>query len=139
MNDLIKWAKKMRPYIEKASISLDDKDASSVPELFPWMTYNNALIKAGTRINWYGTVKRAAVDLWATEENNPDKAPTLWEDIAYKDGIRYIPATITAGTAFAKDELGWWENELYKSLIDNNVWTPAAYPTGWEKQETPEE
>lgn len=136
---LIEEAKKMRPFLEKAATSLDDKDASQCAFFFPIIKYDNSLIKAGTRFNWYGTVKRAAVDLWATEENNPDKAPTLWEDIAYKDGIRYIPATITAGTAFAKDELGWWENELYKSLIDNNVWTPAAYPTGWEKQETPEE
>ena len=139
MNELIKWAKKVRPLIEKASVSLDDKDASDAPELFPQMKNNNSLINAGTRINWYGVVKRAAVDLWDTENNNPDNAPALWEDIAYKDGIRYIPTTLTAGTAFAKDEFGWWENELYKSLIDSNVWTPAAYPTGWEKQETPEE
>lgn len=135
MNDMIKWAKKLRPYIEKAAISLDDLDASSAPELFPMLKENNALISAGTRINWFGTIKRAAVDLWDTEANNPVNAPSLWEDIAYKDGIRYIPETITAGTAFAKDELGWWKEELYKSLIDSNVWTPEAYPDGWEKQE----
>lgn len=135
MNDMIKWAKKLRPYIEKAAISLDDLDASSAPELFPMLKENNALISAGTRINWFGTIKRAAVDLWDTEANNPVNAPSLWEDIAYKDGIRYIPETITAGTAFAKDELGWWKEELYKSLIDANVWTPEAYPAGWEKQE----
>jgi hypothetical protein len=34
--------------------------------------------------------------------------------------------------AFAKDELGWREDVLYKSLIDANVWTPEAYPSGWE-------
>ena len=135
MNDLIKWARKVRPYLEKASISLDDKDASVVPEFYPMLKNKNDLIKAGTRIDWFGTLKRAAVDLWDTEANNPVNAPSLWEDIAYKDGIRYIPETITAGTAFAKDELGWWKEELYKSLIDSNVWTPEAYPTGWEKQE----
>ena len=135
MNDMIKWAKKLRPYVEKAAISLDDLDASSAPELFPMLKGNNALISAGTRINWLGTIKRAAVDLWDTEANNPVNAPSLWEDIAYKDGIRYIPETITAGTAFVKDELGWWKEELYKSLIDANVWTPEAYPAGWEKQE----
>ena len=134
MNDLIKWAKKLRPYVEKAAISLDDLDASSVPELFPMLKNNGALVTAGTRINWYGVVKRAAVDLWDTENNNPDNAPALWENIAYKDGIRYIPETITVTSAFAKEELGWWGEELYKSLIDNNVWTPTAYPAGWEKQ-----
>ena len=125
MNELIKMAKKLRPYIENASCA---------PELFPMYKNDGRLITAGTRINWGGIVKRAAVDLWATEENAPDVALALWEDIAYKDGIRYIPETITAGTMFMKDELGWWNEELYKSLIDNNVWTPVAHPNGWEKQ-----
>ena len=90
-------------------------------------------MSAGTRINWYGKVKRAAVDLWDRTENNPDNAPTLWEDLAYRDGIRIIPETITAGLAFAKDELGWWGDTLYKSLLDANVWTPEQNASGWEK------
>ena len=129
---LIEEARKMRPFLEKAAISLDDKDASQCVGFYPVMQYNNNLIPAGTRIHWNNMLKRASVDLWDTETNNPDNAPTLWEDITYKDGIRYIPETITAGTAFAKDELGWWQEELYKSLIDSNVWTPTAYPAGWE-------
>ena len=90
-------------------------------------------MSAGTRINWYGKVKRAAVDLWDRTENNPDNAPTLWEDLAYRDGIRIIPETITAGLALAKDELGWWGDTLYKSLLDANVWTPEQNASGWEK------
>lgn len=103
------------------------------PDLFPRLKGDGSLVKAGTHINWKGTVKRAAVDLWDTEANNPDNAPSMWEDIAYKEGIRIIPETITAGTAFAKDECGWWEDTLYRSIYDGaNVWTPAAYPAGWE-------
>jgi hypothetical protein len=98
------------------------------------MQYNGKLIKAGTRINWNGTVMRAATDLWDTEENNPQNAPTLWEEINYRSGYRVIPETITVGTAFAMDEIGWWKDMLYKSLIANNVWNPDAYPAGWEKQ-----
>ena len=30
-----------------------------------------------------------------------------------------------------KDERGWWKNVLYTSLLDNNVWTPEANPSGW--------
>ena len=110
---------------------VDDQTASIAPELFDMLEQNGKLIKAGTRINWHGTLKRAAVDLWDTEENNPDNAPTLWEDIAYKKGIRIIPDVITASTAFAKGEQGWWGNVLYESLIDANVWTPEAWPGGW--------
>jgi hypothetical protein len=112
---------------------VDDQTASIAPEVYADMAYDGSLIKAGTRINWNGTLKRAAVDQWDMEINNPDNAPTLWEDIAYKGGIRIIPEVITAGTAFTKGEQGWWGDVLYTSLIDANVWTPEAYPDGWER------
>ena len=79
------------------------------------------------------TPQKAAVALWDTAENNPDNAPSLWENIEYKDGYRIIPDTLTVTTAFAKGECGWWNDVLYRSLMDGNVYTPAVYPQGWEK------
>ena len=129
---ILEQARKYRAIIESAMALTDDKVASEAPDLFPVLAEDNSLVTVGTRINWNGTLKRAAVDLWDTESNNPDNAPSLWEDIAYREGYRIIPETITVGTAFAKDELGWWGEDLYKSLIDANVYTPVAYPAGWE-------
>ncbi len=126
-------ARQLRAMIEAAAGNLTDADASTAAELFPRLKQDGSLVSAGTRINWNGKVKRAAVDLWDRTENNPENAPTLWEDLAYRDGIRIIPETITAGTAFAKDELGWWGDTLYKSLLDANVWTPEQNASGWEK------
>lgn len=131
MGSLIDLARKLRPIIEQAAQSLDDKTASDAPEIFGGMHYDGALIKAGTRINWHGTLKQAAVDLWDNEDSNPDNAPALWQDIAYKQGIRVIPQTITVTTAFAKGERGWWGDAVYESLIDANVYTPEQYPAGW--------
>lgn len=128
-------ALRLRAIIETAAASLDDKTASTAPTLFPRLKQDGSLIKAGTRINHNGSIKRAAVDLWDTADNSPDNAPTLWEDILYRDGYRIIPEVITAGTAFALDELGWWGDKLYKSLLSANVYTPAQYPNGWELQE----
>lgn len=133
-----KWLDRARPVrnaMDKAGGYLTDAQASESALIYPQMRYAGDLIQAGTRINWNGQLKRAAVDLWDTEQNNPDNAPPLWEDINYRDGYRVIPETITAGTAFAKDELGWWGDVLYRSLLDANVWTPAQYPSGWEVAE----
>lgn len=127
-----KEALRLRAIVEQAAASLDDKTASTAGILFPRLKQDGHLVKAGTRINWNGTLKRAAVDLWDTEANNPDNAPTLWEDIAYRYGFRVIPQTITAGTAFAMDECGWWGDTLYRSTISANVWTPEQYSAGWE-------
>lgn len=130
--NILENARKLRKIIEQASESLTDAVASEAPELFASLKYDGGLVKAGTRINWNGVVKRAAVDLWDTEANNPSNAPTLWEDIAYKQGYRIIPETITAGTAFSNGEMGWWGDTLYKSLMEGNVHTPKVAPHVWE-------
>ncbi len=132
MGNLVDLARKLRPFIIQAAQSLDDKTASEATELFDSLKNDGNLIKAGTRINWAGTLKQAAVDLWDTETNNPDNAPSLWRDIAYKQGIRIIPTTITVTEAFSIGERGWWGEALYESLFDANVYTPKQYPTGWK-------
>ena len=123
---------RLRAIVEQAAASLDDQTASEGAALFPRLKGDGSLVAAGTRICWNGVIKRAAVDLWDTDTNTPDAAPTLWEDIAYRQGYRIIPATITAGAAFAQGECGWWGDVLYRSTISSNVWTPDAYPAGWE-------
>ena len=129
---ILDTARAMRRVIEQGAAVLDDRTVSTAPEALPRLRQDGSLIKAGKRVNWNGTIKRAAVDLWDTAENTPDAAPALWEDIGYREGYRIIPETITAGTAFAMDELGWWGGTLYRSLLDANVWTPDANPSGWE-------
>jgi hypothetical protein len=132
----VERARELRAMIEKAAgAGLDDKDGSAAVELYPVLKGGGALVSAGTRINWKGSLKRAAVDLWDTAENTPEAAPTLWEDVLYKNGVRVIPTTITVGLAFAKDELGYWGDDLYKSLVDANVYTPEQYAQNWERVE----
>lgn len=123
---------RLRAIVEQAVASLDDQTASEGAALFPRLKEDGSLIKAGKRINWNGVLKQAAVDLWDTTENNPDNAPSLWTDIAYRDGIRIIPETITVSQAFALDELGWWQEHVYRSTIAANVYTPDQYAAGWE-------
>lgn len=127
-----KEARAFRSLVVQGATSLDDKTVSTAPDVLPRMQYDGSLIKNGTRINWGGAIKRAASDLWDREDQNPDNAPTLWEDVLYRDGIRIIPNQITVGLAFSENELGWWGDTLYRSLHDNNVYTPSEYPDWWE-------
>ena len=126
-------AEKFIEAIKAVRENTDDKNASRGVALYPTLKADNSLIKAGTRINHNGVLFKAAVDLWDREENAPENAPTLWEEIQYHEGIRIIPEVITAAGAFAKDELGYWkaDRKVYKSLLDANVYTPAVYPQGW--------
>ena len=129
-------AERIRAQVEAGAAALPDAEASIEPSLTRKMRYDGSLIKAGTRIDWGGVLKRAAVDLWDTEENNPDNALDLWENVLYRDGIRVIPDVITAGLAFSYDELGWWGDVLMRSILPGektNVYTPEQYPAAWEE------
>ena len=128
---------KLRELIEQAAVSLPDKEASEGAELFPRLTGDGSLVKAGTRINHGGVVKKAAVDLWDTVENDPDHAPTVWVDIDYVDGVRKIPQTdsgiFDAPLAFAEGEDGYSavDGMIYTSRVNGNVYTPQLVPTNW--------
>ena len=130
--NILERARALRPIIEQAAQSLDDKSASTSTELFPKLKQDGSLVKAGSRIDWHGTIMRAAVDLWDTAENNPANAPLLWNVISYKNGFRFIPSVITVTEQFSKGEYGWWNNKLYESIIDANVHTPESFPSGWK-------
>lgn len=131
-------ARAIRQILVNGSASLTDAAVSMAPECLDRTTYDGSLIKHGTRINWGGTIKRAAVDLWDREDNDPDHAPTLWEDVLYRKGYRIIPETITVGLAFSSGEIGWWGDVLYRSKVDNNVYTPDQYAANWEPVEAEE-
>ena len=113
--------------------SATDAQASTAVGAYPVLSYNGECVLVGTRINWKGTIKRAAVDLWDTQENNPDNAPALWENIDYYKGYRIIPEVITVGLLFSKGQCGWWiDGKLYESVVDNNNYTPEQYPPNWK-------
>lgn len=127
-------AQKLIADIVKLREFVTDAQASLVVSVYPTLKQDGSLIKFGTRINHNGTIIRAAVDLYDTETNSPENAPILWETLNYKEGCRIIPEVITVGTAFSKGELGWWNDELYESLVDSNVYTPNQYAPNWSKQ-----
>lgn len=114
-----------------------DQFASLAPSVYPkWETAkdeaNPELIKAGTRFLHDGRIVKVTVDVWNLAQNSPENSPTLYEELEYRDGVRVIPDIITVTKAFALDELGWWNDAVYKSRVSANVYTPEQYPANWE-------
>ena len=130
-------AKEARLIVEGYAASLDDAAASVTPHFTREMAYDGKLIAAGTRIQWEGGLKRAAVDLWDTEANNPANAPNLWEDVAYYKGYRIIPDVFTSTTAFGLGEVGYFKEDgcFYESLMAGNTYQPVIAPDVWKKRE----
>ena len=128
---LIEYARNLRAVIEEMTATASDAVVSKAPAACPKLKQDGSLVRAGTKINWNGVVKKAGSDLWDTELNDPDHAPTLWEDLLYKDGYRIIPETITVTGAFSDGEKGWWKGQLWESTANNNVYNPDQYPENW--------
>lgn len=125
----------LRSKIEEAIQALDlpFSDASEIPELYPTLKQSGALVPYRTIICWTdGSLYMAAQDLWDLESNDPAHLPGGWVKLMYRDGYQIIPETMTTANLFMKDEIGWWQDQLYKSKIDYNSWNPSAYPDGWE-------
>lgn len=129
----------MRRAIEHGAASLSDKEVSVTPEILPRMRYTGKAIEAGTRINWKGKVKSAAVTLWDREDCDPDNAPTLWNNIPYRKGIRVIPEYIPTTDPFSEGEEGIDDNDVvWVSKYNNNTYTPKQYAANWTRKEAAE-
>lgn len=130
---VLEQVKALRAALDNLAENATDAVASVAVIAYPKLKKDSSLVKAGTRINWKGVIKKAVVDLWDTVENNPDNAPTLWEDLPYKDGYRIIPEVITVTAAFSEGECGWWDDVLYRSKVNGNVYNPSQYLNNWEE------
>ena len=124
----------LRSLMERlAAAATNITDAANATAFYPRLKYDGSLISYKDRINWHGVTMMARTALYDREENDPDHAPNLWAAIRQRNGIRYIEADMCAELAFDNGERGWWNDELYESLMAGNVYTPATAPTVWRK------
>ena len=121
------------------AMTIDNQTAGRMIDYFPTRSEfcdEGALIPAKTRVrddNDATVIWRNNVDLWNTPENSPENAPTLWDKIAYHDGIRIIPDVIPATLAWMNGDLGWRDGHVYKSGMDGNVYLPGTQGVPWEQ------
>lgn len=134
-------ARKLRAIVEMAALSLPNKHAFEAVLLFhdhkPDVAFwDGHLVTTGTRIRWGGKLVAAANDLWATENNNPDNAPALWEHIEYRDGYRVLNCAITASNPVLPGERCWENDVLYENISGTTtVYRPSEYSAAWAKVE----
>lgn len=69
----------------------------------------------------------------STADNNvwePTTAGAPWKECT-EDGSDIV-AEYVAGTIYAAGDQVVYDGAVYTSLIDNNSWSPADYPAGWQ-------
>ena len=124
----------LRAMIEKSSVGLSDNDALEAVELFPvWAAdteyASNVRLRYGEKL--YRCVQAHTSQIgW-----EPDKTPALWTEVAKPGEIPVWRQPTGAQDAYNKGDRVHYpdaDGPVYESLIDGNVWSPEAYPAGWE-------
>lgn len=62
----------------------------------------------------------------------PEELPAQWGFKWSKNPEHALPFIALSTSPYMKDEVCSEDGVVYKSKIDNNVFSPSAYPQGWE-------
>ena len=124
---------RMRPYVEKAVQSLKDEEALEVPNLYPkWKPGQE--YAAGYRLLYDGVLYCVLQPHTSQESWTPNAAPSLFAKVLIPDPD-VIPEWEQPDSTnpYMKGDKVRFDGKIYESLIDNNIWSPAAYPAGWRE------
>ena len=130
---LLELAHKLRPYIEKAAISLTDEDALEAPNLFP--NWEDAFIYAvGDRVRYEGTLYKCLQAHTSQAAWTPIAAASLWAKVLIPDA-NVIPEWEQPDSTnpYMQGDKVMFNGVVYESVINNNIWSPSAYPAGWKE------
>ena len=128
----IERARALRPYIEKAAISLTDEDALQAVELFPQWVVEHAYV-VGERLQYNGVLYRVVQAHTSQADWTPDITPALFVVVSLDEWPEFVQPT-GVHDAYNKGDKVTFNSKHYISLIDGNVYSPAAYPAGWQEQ-----
>ena len=130
-----KWydaALPVRESMDAAGAMLTDEQAAAVPALYSaWET--GTAYNAGDRRTYGGVLYKCLQAHTSQDDWTPDVAVSLWSTVLIPDPD-VIPDWVQPDStnAYMKGDKVRYNGVVYRSLIDNNVWSPDAYPAGWE-------
>lgn len=127
-------AYKLREMLHKASASLPDEDALEAVELFPLWAADTAY-EVDIRVRYNAKLYRCEQAHTSQADWTPDSTPALWTEVAKPGEIPVWRQPTGAQDAYMTGDMVHYptaDDPVYRSVIDNNIWSPEAYPAGWE-------
>lgn len=112
--------------------SATDEQALTVPALYPaWRSETE--YHAGDRVLHGGVLYKVLQVHISQADWTPDITPALFVVVSLDEWPDFVQPT-GAHDAYNKGDKVTFEGKHYISLIDGNVYSPAAYPVGWQEQ-----
>lgn len=116
--------------VEKGDI--DETTASENANMFI-LWGENVKYSINTLLQYNGSLYRVLQEHTSQSDWTPDKTPSLYKALGIsKNGILEWSQPISSVDAYNIGDEVVYNGVHYRSLIDNNVWSPTDYPQGWE-------
>lgn len=132
---LLELARKLRPYIEKAAVSLNDEDALAAKELYPQWSGKGVPYKVDERVRYEGVLYKVLLAHTSQESWTPIAAPSLFAKVLIPDED-VIPEweQPDSTNAYQIGDKVTYNGKTWESIVANNVWAPGIY--GWKEINT---
>lgn len=123
-------------YAEKTT-KMSDTIALLIPDVFPVWSGDSVEYKKDFRLTYNGTLYKVLQDHTSQADWTPEAAPSLFAKVLVSaDGTPQEWQQPDSTNAYMTGDRVLYNGNVYESLIDNNVWSPAAYPQGWKQIDT---
>ena len=66
----------------------------------------------------------------------PEELPAQWGFVWSTDLAKALPFVALSTSPYMTGDCCTEGGHVYRSTMDNNVWAPSGYPSGWEEVET---
>lgn len=134
MIDIIEKAKELRATVERLAQLLNDKDALENIELFPKWSGEAKNYEANYKVKYQNKLYRVLKAHISNIDNTPAEAAALYAEVQYSPEGNPLPwVQPTSANPYKTGDKVIYNNKIYKSLIDNNTWSPDDYPLAWEE------
>lgn len=123
MDNLIKLAIKLRSYIEKAVVVLEDSEALEAIQLFPQWSSDEKEYETGDRVRYENILYKCLYSHTSNSKNDPSSALDLWEEIILKTN------EIIEWDSTNQYQLGdkvMYNEKIWESTVNNNMWPPGT-------------
>lgn len=141
MIDRLQAAEQFRRALQLFAASLTDEQALEVATIYDSWKINHSYIVGEFLI--YGTNETGDPQLYkivqahtSQEDWTPNSTPSLYEPIGLNEqGYPVWSRPSGAHDAYNTGDIVDYNGQLYKSLINGNVYSPDEYLAGWELYE----
>lgn len=131
MGVIIEKARRLRHKIEDLAITMTDEEGLEYVDLF--VNWGEGITYAvGDRVKFGDTLYKCVQAHTSQNDWTPDLTPALWTRVTVEEWPEWVQPT-GAQDAYMTGDKVTFQGQHYISLIDNNTWSPAAYPRGWDE------